>query len=295
MNFRPLIVIAGPTATGKSDIAIKLAKAINGVIINADSRQIYKEMRIGTARPSDEQVQQVPHYLYGTVSVKDPYNIYEYQKDVFKLLETIPEVQTPILVGGTGLYIDCVIYNYNLKSQSEMDIDNERRNKLAKLSIEELQKQIPKDILERLNNSDKNNPRRLQRIIERGSMSTDNQEKKEAFPCKYFVLGLPSDVLKGRIEKRVDQMIKNGLIEENKRLREEELDKYPACNSIGYSEFAGYFENEKTIGEVKDEIVTNTMHYVKRQRTWFKRNKNAIWATDFDLILKESENLLKNS
>ena len=176
-----------------------------------------------------------------------------------------------------------------------MDIDNERRNKLAKLSIEELQKQIPKDILERLNNSDKNNPRRLQRIIERGSMSTDNQEKKEAFPCKYFVLGLPSDVLKGRIEKRVDQMIKNGLIEENKRLREEELDKYPACNSIGYSEFAGYFENEKTIGEVKDEIVTNTMHYVKRQRTWFKRNKNAIYTTEFDLILKESENLLKNS
>ncbi|MBU1120007.1 tRNA (adenosine(37)-N6)-dimethylallyltransferase MiaA, partial [Patescibacteria group bacterium] len=278
-----------------SDIAIKLAKAINGVIINADSRQIYKEMSIGTARPSDEQMQQVPHFLYGTVSVKDSYNIYEYQKDIFKLLETIPEAQTPILVGGTGLYIDSVIYNYNLKSQSEMDIDNERRNKLAKLSIEELQQQIPKDILEKLNNSDRNNPRRLQRIIERGSISTDNQVKKEAFPCKYFVIDLPSDILKTRIEKRVDEMIKNGLVEENKKLRETGLNKYPACNSIGYSEFDGYFENEKTIGDVKNEIVTNTLHYIKRQRTWFKRNQNAIRTTEFDLILKESENLLKYS
>lgn len=290
MNFRPLIVIAGPTATGKSDIAIRLAKAINGVIINADSRQIYKEMNIGTARPSDEQMQQVPHFLYGTVSVKDPYNIYEYQKDVFKLLETIPEAQTPILVGGTGLYIDSVIYNYNLKSQSEMDIDNQRRNKLAKLSIAELQQQIPKDILEKLNNSDRNNPRRLQRIIERGSI-TNNHEMNEAFPCKYFVIDLPSDVLRNRIEKRVEEMIKKGLIEENKRLIEEGLNKYPACNSIGYSEFDGYFENEKAIGDVKTKIVANTLHYVKRQRTWFKRNKDAIWTTDFDLILKESENL----
>lgn len=293
MNPRPLIVIAGPTATGKSDIAIKLAKAINGVIINADSRQIYKEMSIGTARPSKDQIAQVPHFLYGTISVKDPYNIYEYQQDVFELLKTIPEGQIPILVGGTGLYVDSIIYNYNLV-QSEK-IQNQSRGALENFSVQQLQQQIPEDVLAQLNNSDKNNPRRLQRIIERGNSLPEKQLTTPTFPNRYFVIDLPQDILKTRVEQREDRMIENGLIEENKRLREEELNRYPACNSIGYSEFDGYFENEKSIGEVKDEIVANTMHYIKRQRTWFKRNKSAIWTTDFDLIQKESENLLKYS
>jgi len=293
MNFRPIIVIAGPTATGKSDIAIKLAKDINGVIINADSRQIYQEMSIGTAKPSKEQMAQVPHFLFGTVSMRDTYNIYEYQKDVFKLLETIPATQVPILVGGSGMYIDSVIYNYNLV-QSEK-IQDQSRGALENFSVQQLQQQIPEDILSQLNNSDRNNPRRLQRIIERGNSLPEKQLTTPIFPNRYFVLDLPTEILKTRIETRVDQMIENGLIEENKQLREQGLDKYPACNSIGYSEFDGYFENEKTIGDVKAEIVANTMHYVKRQRTWFKRNKNAIWTTDFDLILKESENLLKYS
>jgi len=293
MNFRPLIVIAGPTATGKSEIAIKLAKAINGVIINADSRQIYKEMNIGTARPSQEQMAQVPHFLYGTVSVKDSYNIYEYQKDVFKLLETIPEAQTPILVGGTGLYIDSVVYSYNLVPSEKKQIQS--RGALENFSVQQLQQQISEDVLSKLNNSDKNNPRRLQRIIERGNSIPEKRLTTPTFPNRYFVLDLPQDILKTRIEQRVNEMLENGLIEENKQLREEQLNIYPAFNSIGYSEFDGYFENEKTIGDVKNEIVANTMHYVKRQRTWFKRNKNAIWTTDFDLILKESENLLKYS
>jgi tRNA dimethylallyltransferase len=293
MNFRPLIVIAGPTGTGKSDIAIRLAKSINGVIINADSRQVYKEMNIGTARPSEEQLAQVPHFLYGTVSVKDSYNIYEYQQDVFELLKTIPEAQTPILVGGTGLYIDSIIYNYNLVESEK--IQNQSRGAFENFSVQQLQQQIPEDVLSQLNNSDKNNPRRLQRIIERGNFLPEKKSTTPTFPCKYFVLDLPTGILKEKVEKRVDQMIENGLIEENKILRKEGLNKYPACNSIGYREFDGYFENEKTIGEVKDEIIANTMHYIKRQRTWFRRNPDAIWTNDFDSILKESENLLKYS
>jgi tRNA dimethylallyltransferase len=174
-------------------------------------------------------------------------------------------------------------------------MQNQSRGDLENFSIQQLQQQIPEDILSQLNNSDKNNPRRLQRIIERGNSLPEKRLTTPIFPCKYFVLDLPTEILKERVRKRVDQMIENGLIEENKRLREEGLNKYSACNSIGYSEFDGYFENEKTIGEVKDEIATNTMHYIKRQRTWFKRNQGAIWTTDFDLILKESENLLKYS
>lgn len=289
MNLRPLIVIAGPTATGKSALAIKLANVINGVIINADSRQIYKEMNIGTARPSEKQMKQVPHFLYGSVSVKDSYNMYEYQKDVFKLLETIPKEQTPILVGGTGLYIDSVVYNYNLRSQNE--VDEERRKKYSQYSAEELQKRIPTEVLEKLNNSDKNNPRRLQRIIERGNTLGNEKEKTNIFPHKYFVIDLPTDVLKMRIEKRVDEMLKNGLIEENRQIQEEGLNIYSPLDSIGYREFLGYFENEKTIGDVREEIINHSMQYVKRQRTWFKRNSDAIWTTEFDLILKESQTL----
>jgi len=293
MNPRPLIVIAGPTATGKSDMAIRLAKAINGVIINADSRQVYQEMSIGTAKPSKEQMAQVPHFLFGTVSMKDTYNIYEYQKDVFKLLETIPATQVPILVGGSGMYIDSVIYNYNLV-QSEK-IQNQSRGALENFSVQQLQQQIPEDILSQLNNSDKNNPRRLQRIIERGNSLPEKKLTTPLFPNRYFVLDLPIEILRTRVKTRVDQMLENGLIEENKKLREEGLNKYTAFDSICYREFDGYFEGEKTLEQVKEEIVTSNMKYAKRQRTWFRKNPNAIWTTDFDLILKESENLLKYS
>lgn len=290
MNLRSLIIIAGPTATGKSDLAIRLAKEIGGVIINADSRQIYKEIKIGTARPSDAQMDEVKHFLYGTVSVKDNYNIYRYQQDVFELLKTIPKEQTPILVGGTGLYIDSVVYNYKLNPQSKNIITP--RGDLSNLTTEELQQQIPKDILEKLNNSDRNNPRRLQRIIEKGNVLI---EKGESFPNRYFVIDLPKDLLKTRIAQRIEQMFENGLIEENKVIYEAGLNKYPALNTIGYKEFNGYFENEKTIGEVKSEMLKNTIKYVKRQRTWFKRNTDAIWTTDFGLIQKESQNLLRSA
>jgi tRNA dimethylallyltransferase len=291
MNLRPIIVIAGPTATGKSELAIKLAKAINGVIINADSRQIYQEISIGTARPSEIQLALVPHLLYGTVSVKDNYNVYRYQKDVFKILENLPKEQTPILVGGTGLYIDSVIYNYNLKSSSE--VIQARKERYSQLTVIELQKQIPNEIFEKLNNSDKNNPRRLQRIIERGNTLKENNG--DIFPNKYFVIDLPKDILRLRVEKRVDDMFANGLIEENRKVQDAKLNTFPPLNSIGYQEFIGYFENKKTLKDVREEIIIHTMQYIKRQRTWFKRNPDTIYTTEFDSILKESRSLLKYS
>lgn len=291
MNLRPIIVIAGPTATGKSELAIKLAKAINGVIINADSRQIYQEISIGTARPSEIQLAQVPHLLYGTISVKDNYNVYRYQKDVFKILENLPKEQTPILVGGTGLYIDSVIYNYSLNSSSE--VIQARKEQYSQLTVIELQKQIPNEIFEKLNNSDKNNPRRLQRIIERGN--TLKKNNGDIFPNKYFVIDLPKDILRLRVEKRVDDMFANGLIEENRKVQDAKLNTFPPLNSIGYQEFIGYFENKKTLKDVREEIIIHTMQYIKRQRTWFKRNPDTIYTTEFDSILKESKNLLKCS
>ena len=288
-SSRPIIVIAGPTASGKSSISINLAKEINGVIINTDSRQIYKEISIGTAKPSKKEMENIPHFLYGHISVKDNYNIYKYQNDVKDVLDNLTKEQVPILVGGTGLYIDSVIFNYNLEDK---DIDKKKREELKNLSLEELQKLIDPKILKKLNESDRNNPVRLIRIIEKG----DKTEKKgEELNHKYFVIDIEKDILNKRIENRVEIMIKNGLIEENIMIRKNELHNYPALKTIGYQEFDEYFEKNKSIDEVKKEIVKNTKKYAKRQRTWFRKHKHAIWTNNYDLILDESLKLIKTS
>jgi tRNA dimethylallyltransferase len=190
MTFdRPIYVIAGPTASGKSSLAIKLAKDINGVIINADSRQVYKELNIGTAKSTPDEIinekewkiENISHFLYGFVSIKTPYNLYEYQKDVQSVLDSLPEDKTPILVGGTGLYIDSIVYNYILKKNSYKPAD---RESLENKSLSELQEQIDSNILNSLNDSDRNNPVRLIRILEKGSQTF---EKGEPLDFKYFV------------------------------------------------------------------------------------------------------------
>lgn len=291
MSLRPLIVISGPTASGKTNLAIKLAKDINGVIINGDSRQIYKEISIGTAKPSEEEMQNIPHYLFNYVSVKDSYSIFTYQKDFLEILKEIPETQVPIIVGGTGLYIDSVIYNYQLQENT----DSNEREKYEGMDIEELRELISEDILLKLNESDSRNPRRLIRIIEKGNTNNEDQITKETYPNKYFVIDIPKEELKVKIISRIDLMVKNGLIEENKMVRENHLETYPALNSIGYQEFEGYFEGERTLEKVKELIVQNTLRYAKRQRTWFRRNKQAIWTNEYNVILKESQDLIQKT
>lgn len=286
---RPIIVIAGPTASGKSNIAIKLAKDINGVIINADSRQIYKELSIGTARPSLKETNEVPHFLYGHISVKEDYSIYKYQKDVQKVLESLLVNQTPILVGGTGLYIDSIIFNYSLKKE---EIDTKRRKQLSNLSVKELKELINPDILNSLNESDRDNPIRLIRLIEKGKK---NEQRGKELTHKYFVLDLPRDELNKKIEERVKRMIEEGLVEENTEIRKKNLGKYLAIKTIGYQEFDEYFKGKKSLKEVEEEIIKNTCKYAKRQRTWFRKHKDALWSSNYNLILEESVKLIKTS
>ena len=286
---RPIIVIAGSTASGKSNIAIKLAKDINGVIINADSRQIYKELSIGTARPSLKETNEVPHFLYGHISVKEDYSIYKYQKDVQKVLESLLVNQTPILVGGTGLYIDSIIFNYSLKKE---EIDTKRRKQLSKLSVKKLKGLINPDILNSLNESDRDNPIRLIRLIEKGKK---NEQRGKELTHKYFVLDLPRDELNKKIEERVKRMIEEGLVEENTEIRKENLGKHLALKTIGYQEFDEYFKGKKSLKEVEEEIIKNTCKYAKRQRTWFRKHKDALWSSNYNLILEESVKLIKTS
>lgn len=280
INSKPLVVIAGPTASGKSSIALKLASEINGVIINGDSRQIYKEIKIGTTRPNNKDMHSVPHYLYGHVSVKEDYNIYKYQKDVKDVLKNIPKDKIPILTGGTGLYIDSVVFNYKLKKNSKAG----NRKILQGKSLMELQKLIDPILLKKLNESDRNNSVRLRRVIEKNST---NYKKGKVLNHIYIVIDMPVKILRRRIKERVDFMFNNGLLEENKMVRDMKLENYPALKTIGYQEFDEYFSNSKSLDEIKEEIVNHTNQYAKRQRTWFRRNKNAIWTNNYDYILEE--------
>ena len=225
--MRSITLIAGPTASGKSGIAIDLAKRINGVIINADSRQIYKELSIGTAKPSESEMENIPHYLYGYVSITEEYNIHKYQKDVLELIKTIPDDKQIILVGGTGLYIDSVIFGYNLDSEND---NNAQRELLSSLTLEALQSKISPEVLWMLNESDRNNPRRLVRIIEReGVISTRNTSP--VFPCKYFVVDFPKEILEKNVMQRVEEMFKQGLEMEARDAFEKGYYQYPALQS----------------------------------------------------------------
>lgn len=286
----PIVVISGCTASGKSDVALKLAKKINSVIINADSRQVYKEISIGTAKPVPDRtendvwyIDNIPHYLFSYVSVKEKYNLYRYQKDVFALLKKLPKDKVAILVGGTGLYIDSVVFNYKLEKKDNVTEYKDRE--LITEDIKELQKEIGKEILDKLNESDRNNPRRLQKILQSGLPSI---QKGKELNHLYFFLDIDREILKERISKRVDKMFESGLPEENIMVREKNLEKYPALQTIGYQEFDKYFEKEKSLEEVKEDIITHTNQYAKRQRTWFRRNMKVNYIKDYKELEKKT-------
>lgn len=261
----PIIVITGPTGSGKSDMAIKLAKKYNGYIINSDSRQVYKELNVGTAKPKPSKVVNdkkwivdgVDHYLFGFVSVKDEYNVYQYQKDVDEVLH-LEENKNRIafLVGGTGLYIDSIVFNFKLPIHSE---EIEYKKDLEKL-------------VSGLNESDRKNPRRISSILKRIS----KPEKGGVKPHIYLVVDIDKEELDERIQKRIDEMFENGLVQENQKLSN--YHSLPSLNTIGYKEF----KEEDDIEKIKEKIFFHTRQYAKRQRTWFRGKENAIYVKDID-------------
>ncbi len=280
-----IIVIAGPTASGKSDIAIKLAKKVDGYIINGDSRQVYKYLNIGTAKPkfqdSEHMIDGIKHYLYDFVDPKSNFTLFEYQLAVNDILTK--EKGIPILVGGSGLYIDSVVFNYLLTKND--DTDTTLQNK----SVEEL-KELAKEYLPNMNVSDRENKHRLIRAIQRKGI---NQKKGNTLNNRYFVLDVEKEILEKKVRERIEKMFKEGLLEENISLLEKGYtyeDK--GMNSIGYIEFKEYFDKKKTLEEVKEDIYRNSMSYIKRQKTWFKRNKGSIWANNEKDIYYEASNFI---
>jgi len=285
-----IIVIAGATATGKSEISLKLAKELNGYIINADSRQIYKKINIGSAKPKfDKEISKgvhtlngITHYLYDFVDPKENFTIFDYQNCVNNVLKNTQGI--PILTGGSGLYIDSVIYNYKLSK-------NNKNTDLKDKSIEELQ-ELAKEYLPYMSESDRKNKHRLTRAIQRGGV---NREKGKELNNIYFVIDIEKQILQERIKKRIDNMFKEGLLEENISLLKQGYtynDK--GMKTIGYIEFKEYFENKISLEDVKERIFKNTMAYIKRQRTWFRRNKGSIWVRDYSQILRDSIRFIEN-
>ena len=281
-----VIVICGPTASGKTKLGVDLAKKINGEIVSCDSMQIYKDMTIGTAKPTEKEMDGIKHYLIDFVLPNERYSVADYKKDAEKAIEEIiKKGKTPIVVGGTGLYLDSLIYGIEYK---EINFDEKYRNSLENLINEkgleylyEEAKKIDKKAIEKISPNDK---KRIMRILEIYHSTGKNKTQQELesrkpviYDYKVFAIDWPRDILYERINKRVDIMIENGLIDEVKQLLEK-YKKFPtAMQGLGYKEVKDYLDGKYTKEEMIDKIKMETRRYAKRQLTWFRKNKETIW------------------
>lgn len=291
-----IIVIAGPTATGKTKLSVELAKDYNAVIINADSTAIYKEPLIATAKVTEEEKEGIPHYMLDLISLNEEYTIYDFQKEGRALLDKfISENKNIIIVGGSGLYIKALLYNYNLEETTPDKVD------YSSFSNEELKNQA--DSIDPNNNIHVNNRQRLERYITYFNKTGKTISKTDEINQKLYdftLIGLdaPRDIIYERINKRVDKMFESGLLEEAKRLYKENYKNY--SNIIGYRELNEYFKNNMTLEEAKEQIKQNTRHYAKRQFTWFKNQMDDIkWFNvnyeDFNQTINEIKKYLNEN
>ncbi len=280
-NKIKIIAVVGPTASGKTSLALSLAEALDGEIISCDSMQIYKGMDIGTAKPTKEELERVPHHMIDTVSPDDDFSCADYK---IKAKEAISDITSrgkiPIFCGGTGLYLDSVIS----VSDFSPSVDPSVREGLKQLSPEELWAELSLVDPEAAEKTHKNNVKRVMRALEiyRGTGRTktewDRLSKAEPAPYDCLIIGLDfhnRELLYERIEKRVDIMLDEGLLAEVLR-----LDLKRDCNAaqgIGYKEIYKYLDGEMTLDEAVLLLKKNTRHYAKRQLTWFKRNPDTMW------------------
>jgi tRNA dimethylallyltransferase len=269
----PLLVIVGETASGKSALAIELAKKFNGEIIAADSRTVYRGMDIGTAKPSKTDQALVPHHLLDITTPDKSLNAATFKQLANQAIKDITtRNKLPILVGGTGLYIDAVIFDYQFPSVG----NSMMRDSLAVLSVEQLQEQLRSQGLSLPKNQ--RNPRHLIRTLEiDGAPIT-----RKSLRANTLVIGLRVDrqVLKRRIQKRVDAMVANGLVEEARKLGHEYGWEVEALRTPGYKAFREYIAGTISLQQAKEQFIKNDIHLAKRQRTWFKRNESIHWITE---------------
>jgi tRNA dimethylallyltransferase len=278
-SMPPLIVILGPTASGKSKLALQLAEEFHGYIISADSRQVYRGMDIGTAKPTPEERRRVRHFLLDIVDPDDPFTVADYQRMAFAVLRS--QRGLPFLVGGTGLYIDAVVENWDIPASGT---DGNRRAALEKESIHLLVKRLQDIDPASTSTIDLNNKRRVIRaleVVEQTGESIVTRKKKRPFPSRVLQIGLsvPRDELVKRIDARVDAMMEAGLLDETRRLIRQYGRDIPSMSGLGYKQLGLHIRGDMTLEDAVKRIKIETRQYAKRQMTWWKKHQDIQWVT----------------
>ena len=302
MDRKPLIILAGPTAVGKTSLSIRLAKETGGEIISADSMQVYRHMDIGSAKITKEEMEGVPHYLVDVLEPEEEFNVVRFQQMAKEAAERIWEKgKIPLVVGGTGFYIQALLYDIDF---TENDGDESYRRQLEQKASDE---EGASELYEMLKTVDPKaaqeiHPRNIKRIIralefyhqtgKKISEHNETQRQRESpYNYAYFVLTDERSRLYERIDRRVDLMIEQGLLDEVRYLKERGVRKdSTAMQGLGYKELYAYLEGEYPLDEAVRIIKRDTRHFAKRQLTWFKRERDVIWA-DKSVIGQEEENL----
>ena len=278
-----LIVIAGPTASGKTSYSIQLAQKLGTVILSADSRQFYKEMSIGTAAPTEDELQQAKHYFVHHISIEDKYDVADYERDAISLLNQLfKQYESVILTGGSGLFIDAVCNGIDPMPDVEPEIREKVKNLLREGGLKAMQEEVQHLDPEYFALVDQQNPRRLQRCLEicyqTGNTFTSFRQRQTVqrdFEIEKYALLWNREELIRRIDIRVDLMMKQGLLDEARLL-------YPkrqlnSLNTVGYKELFDYFDGKCTLEETVEQIKIHTRQYAKRQMTWLRKDNSYQW------------------
>ena len=297
---QPLIVLTGPTAVGKTSLSISLAKAVNGEIISADSMQVYKKMDIGSAKIRSEEMQGIPHYLVDVLEPEEEFHIVKFQQMAKKAMEDIySRGKIPILVGGTGFYIQAVTKDIDFtEAQQENDYRKELEALAEEKGGEHLHEMLRKVDPVSADAIHAHNVKRVIRALEfynqNGSpISAHNEEQKQhesPYNLAYFVLNMPRELLYERIDLRVDQMMKEGLLEEVARLKEEGCHRgMVSMQGLGYKEILAYLDGEYPLEEAVRVLKRDTRHFAKRQLTWFRREQELTWVNKDQFSYQEDQ------
>lgn len=293
------MVVAGPTAVGKTAVGIRLAKAFSTEIISCDSRQFYRELFIGTAKPTEAELAEVKHHFISNLSIHEYYNVSKFENEALTVLEVLFQKHDIVfMVGGSGLYIDAVTKGIDDQPDAKPETRKLLKDILENDGIEKLQNMLQKSDPEYFDVVDKANPARIMRALEvcidTGKTFTElrlNQPKQRNFNILKIALNLPREVLFKRIETRVDAMIESGLIDEARRFYSER--ELTALKTVGYRELFEYFDGKIMLEQAITDIKTNTRRYAKRQLTWLKRDVEYQWFEPEE-VNRIEERILKN-
>lgn len=285
---KPLVVIGGPTACGKTDVGVLLAKSINGEIISADSMQVYRYMDIATAKPTKKEMQSIPHYLIDEIEPDEEYNVMIFQKKAKEYMNKIWKIgKVPILVGGTGFYINAIVYDTDFEQIQQDDSFRKEMYVFAeKYGAEALYEKLKKVDPEYAKTLHSNNIKRVTRALEYyhftgkcfSKYNTEQKQKISPYHTAMVILTMQRQVLYDRIEKRIDVMLQNGLLKEVEELLQRGYTKeMVSMQAIGYKELIPYIQGEISLEQAVSDLKKNTRHFAKRQLTWFKGQTNGLW------------------